>query len=66
MQTSRRTANAPTAGAAPTRILPLLYFAAARVTLAAAFAAVALDPHSVAGFFYHTRIVAIVHLVTLG
>ena len=38
----------------------------ARVALAAAFAAVALDPLAVAGFFYHARMVAIVHLVTLG
>ena len=50
----------------PARILPVLYFAVARVALAAAFAAVAFDPVAVAGFFYHARIVAIVHLVTLG
>ena len=50
----------------PTRILPILYFGVARVALACAFAAVALDPVAVAGFFYHARIVAIVHLVTLG
>ncbi len=50
----------------PTRILPVLYFGVARIALASAFAAVALDPVAVAGFFYHARIVAIVHLVTLG
>ena len=50
----------------PTRILPVLYFGVARVALASAFAAVALDPVAVVGFFYHARIVAIVHLVTLG
>ena len=66
MQGSRRTANDPKTGGVPTRILPVLYFAVARVALASAFAAVALDPLAVAGFFYHARIVAIVHLVTLG
>ena len=50
----------------PPRWLPLLYFGFAHLCLAAAFAAVALDPRGVAGFFYHPRMVAIVHLVTLG
>ncbi|HKI01119.1 MAG TPA: hypothetical protein VKK31_03995 [Thermoanaerobaculia bacterium] len=50
----------------PPRRLPLLYFGFAHLCLAAAFAAVALDPRGVAGFFYHPRMVAIVHLVTLG
>ena len=63
---SRRNAN----GLKPRRlsmpILPVLYFAFAHVALAAAFAAIAFDPVAVAGFFYHARIVAIVHLVTLG
>jgi hypothetical protein len=31
-----------------------------------AFGTVALDPASVAGFFYHPRMLAVVHLVTLG
>ena len=56
----------PQHGGSPTRILPVLYFAFAHVALAAAFTAVAFDPLAVAGFFYHARIVAIVHLVTLG
>lgn len=50
----------------PPRLLPVLYFAAAHVALAAAFAAVAIDPRGVAGFFYHARMLAVVHLVTLG
>ena len=50
----------------PPRLLPLLYFGAAHVALATAFASVALDPRGVAGFFYHSRMLAIVHLVTLG
>ena len=58
--------NSRQPGRLPTRILPVLYFAIARLSLASAFAAVAVDPVAVAGFFYHARIVAIVHLVTLG
>jgi hypothetical protein len=50
----------------PPRWLPLLYFGFAHLCLAAAFATVALDPRGVAGFFYHPRMVAVVHLVTLG
>jgi hypothetical protein len=50
----------------PNRTLPLLYFAAAHVALALASLLVALSPRAVAGFYYHSRMVAIVHLVTLG
>jgi hypothetical protein len=50
----------------PPRLLPILYFATAHVALALAFGAVALDPRGVSGFFYHARMLAIVHLVTLG
>lgn len=50
----------------PPRWLPLLYFGFAHLCLAAAFAAVALDPRGVAGFWYHPKMVAVVHLVTLG
>jgi hypothetical protein len=50
----------------PPRTLPVLYFAAAHTALALAFAAVALDPRGAAGFFYHSRMLGIVHLVTLG
>jgi hypothetical protein len=50
----------------PPRLLPVLYFGAAHAALALAFAAVALDPRGVSGFFYHARMLAIVHLVTLG
>ena len=44
----------------------MLYFGVAHVALAFAFGAVALDPRGVSGFFYHSRMVAIVHLITLG
>jgi hypothetical protein len=50
----------------PPRLLPVLYFGAAHLALALAFGAVALDPRGVSGFFYHSRMLGIVHLVTLG
>jgi hypothetical protein len=50
----------------PPRLLPVLYFGVAHAALALACLAVAADPRGVSGFFYHARMVAIVHLVTLG
>ena len=50
----------------PPRLLPILYLVLAHGSLLVAFAAVARDPRGVAGFFYHPRMVGIVHLVTLG
>jgi len=50
----------------PPRLLPVLYFGLAHVALAFAFCAVAVDPRGVSGFFYHARMLGIVHLVTLG
>jgi hypothetical protein len=50
----------------PPRLLPVLYFGAAHVALALAFGAVAVDPRGVSGFFYHARMLGIVHLITLG
>jgi hypothetical protein len=50
----------------PPRLLCILYVALAHVSLALAFAAVAIDPPGPAVFFYHSRFLAIVHLVTLG
>jgi hypothetical protein len=50
----------------PPRLLPVFYFAAAHVALVLACAAVAIDPRGVSGFFYHSRMLGIVHLVTLG
>ena len=44
----------------------MLYFGFAHLCLAAAFATAALDPRGVGGFFYHPRMLAVVHLVTLG
>jgi hypothetical protein len=50
----------------PPRLLPVMYFGVAHVALALAFAAVAADPRGVSGFFYHARMLGVVHLVTLG
>lgn len=50
----------------PARWIPLLYLGLAHASLAAAFAVVAVDPGGVAGFYYHPRLVAVVHMVTLG
>jgi hypothetical protein len=50
----------------PPRLLPVLYFGVAHVALALAFGAVAMDPRGVSGFFYHARMLGIVHLITLG
>lgn len=44
----------------------MLYFAFGHVCLGLAFLALALTPETLAGFFYHSRILAVVHLVTLG
>ena len=46
--------------------LPVLYFGLAHLCLGAALAAFAADPAGLAGFYYHPRMVAAVHLVTLG
>lgn len=50
----------------PLRPYPLLYFSWAYLCLVVAALALAIDPRSVAGFFYHPRMLAVVHLVTLG
>jgi hypothetical protein len=50
----------------PPRVLPVLYFGVAHLALLLAFAAVAANPRAASGFFYHSRMLAVVHLVTLG
>lgn len=50
----------------PTSALPLAYFALAHVALLVAFAALALRPDLPGGFFYHPRMIALVHLITVG
>jgi hypothetical protein len=51
---------------APTSALPLAYFALAHLSLLVAFAALALRPDLPGGFFYHPRMIALVHLITVG
>lgn len=50
----------------PARWPPLLYFGFAHVCLALALAVAAARPAAIAGFYYHPRLIALVHLVTLG
>ena len=50
----------------PPRRLIVLYIAAGHLSLALAFLLTAWDPYAVAGFFYHARMIAIVHLITIG
>ncbi|MGH9308540.1 MAG: hypothetical protein ACRD1U_04155 [Vicinamibacterales bacterium] len=50
----------------PASGIPLLYFAFAHVCLALAFAVLLVTPQLPGGFFHHPRMIAVVHLVTLG
>jgi len=50
----------------PPRTLPVVYIAFAHLSLLAAFLLLATRPEAVIGFFYHPRLLAVVHLVTLG
>jgi hypothetical protein len=50
----------------PARRAPLLYFAFAHVCILTALVTLALDPAGLGGFYYHPRLIALVHLVTLG
>ncbi|MHC4547408.1 MAG: hypothetical protein ACYTEZ_01415 [Planctomycetota bacterium] len=50
----------------PPRTLPVVYFAFAHVALLTAFLLVATHPTAIAGFFYHPRMFAVIHLITLG
>jgi hypothetical protein len=50
----------------PPRLLPILYVAAAHLSLALACGALAFHAGGLTGFFYQPRMLAIVHLVTVG
>lgn len=50
----------------PARTVPLLYLGTAHVSLGLACVLAGVWPRAAAGFFYHSWMVAIVHLVTLG
>lgn len=53
-------------GMVPPRAITLFYLGTAHAALAVACALAALFPVAVAGFFYHSRTAALVHLITLG
>lgn len=55
-----------TATKSPARLVPLLYLGTAHIALALACLLAALWPRAVAGFFYHSWMVALVHMVTIG
>lgn len=60
-------ASAPPATAfLPARWPPRLYFTFAHGSLLLASGLVAADPRGIGGFFYHPKMLAVVHLVTLG
>jgi hypothetical protein len=50
----------------PARRAPLLYFAFAHACLLVGLAVLSLRAASLGGFYYHPRLIAVVHLVTLG
>ena len=50
----------------PARRTPLIYLAFAHACLFLALVALARDPGGLGGFYYHPRLIAVVHLVTLG
>jgi hypothetical protein len=50
----------------PARWLPLVYFGFAHLALGGALGALVVDPGLPGAFFHHPRMVAIIHLVTLG
>lgn len=50
----------------PARAIPLLYLGTAHISLGLACVLAGVWPRAVAGFFYHSWMVAVVHLVTLG
>ena len=56
----------PNTATMPARWIPLLYFGLAHLSLGVAFGTLAFEPQSLVGFFYHPRMLAVVHLVTLG
>lgn len=50
----------------PARRLPILYLSFAHASLLAVATLAAIDPAAIAGFYYHPRMIGLVHLVTLG
>jgi hypothetical protein len=59
-------AGPPPTAYLPARRVPLVYLGFAHACLAVALVVLALRPGELGGFYYHPRLVALVHLVTLG
>ena len=51
---------------APVSALPQWYFAASHLALGSALAVLIADPGLPAGTFYQPRLIALVHLLTIG
>lgn len=60
------TAPPPQLARLPPPLLPWLYLALAQAALVLTFAALAIRPGQLGGFYYHARALALVHLITLG
>src|SRR5690242_13047444 len=58
--------DAAIAAKRPVRLVPLLYLGTAHASFALACLFAGIWPHAVAGFFYHSWLIGLVHLVTLG
>jgi hypothetical protein len=63
---SAASGNAVRRDGIPPRTIPILYFALAHAALLTALAVAVLRSGEASGFFYQPRMVALVHLVTLG
>ena len=50
----------------PARHVPLIYFGFAYACLLTAFVVLSFRAETLGGFYYHPRLIAVVHLVTLG
>ncbi len=50
----------------PPRLTPVIYFFMAHAALLAAFATAVARPAEASGYFYQPRMIALVHLITLG
>ncbi|MGH8638934.1 MAG: hypothetical protein ACREUZ_17500 [Burkholderiales bacterium] len=61
-----RTADEGRRALLPASGIPLLYFGFAHICLAVALGVLVVHPNLPGGFFHHPRMIAVVHLVTLG
>lgn len=66
MTEQRAKPHLPRMESPPPALIPLLYFGFAHLSLIVALTVVTIDNAGFAGFFYHPRGLAVVHLITLG